>query len=606
MAEVISRRFNAPESLNDYSQVEFRAYPGGKFRFFGVGEESKLKPVGDTPDLEASLFDEVGFNYSEWKNSKKATWTTTEEGEPVTREVTVIGMAGIDKPDTNNRKKDIWLYKVENHELAIPANELEFVKDEHEENSEEGLKAEMASLRAQVFELKTAVAGLTRVLEEAGIRPANVENRNANANANANESLAVGDAVEIKDNNGRWIGGFELAEPLIPGQTTQVKNLRNRGKFRMVNSEDVRRPGTTETPGQQTTEFRRDTNVFIDENGDGSWESARAEGKLGDDKVVVRKENGELVSLDAARVRLVDEDMQPQPTPSTRRPPRRGLLGRMRDLRYGPPALDANRRVGRRPGDTVVADRTTVVEDRPAGPAVAETEVIEDDRRNRLGLFAGGVAVGAVATGIAWWAVDTYLKRHGGCGIDEHTRDLITQNNHRIDTLQTTVNGQKGTINHMAGQLNHDTTAIDRMGRKIHKLIGIVGDLKKDEAREAAAAKLSNFSSNSFFGRTPHEAISNAFGVIRDNDIRVRGLTSHKINLIAQYMEQHHWHIASGVDASGNQHIVDTANWASGHTDNWTASGQQGAELVNGSTANWWHRFMHVASHYGVTFKAKA
>jgi hypothetical protein len=164
----------------------------------------------------------------------------------------------------------------------------------------------------------------------------------------------------------------------------------------------------------------------------------------------------------------------------------------------------------------------------------------------------------------------------------------------------------KSAINDLSTQFNNKIDAMSRnFNDKLHNLLGVVKDLKKDEAREAAAAKLSNFSSNSFFGRTPHEAVSNAFGVIRDNDIRVRGLTSHKINLIAQYMEQHHWHIASGVDASGNQHIVDTANWASGHTDNWNASGQQGAELVNGSTANWWHRLMHVASHYGVTFKAK-
>jgi hypothetical protein len=295
------------------------------------------------------------------------------------------------------------------------------------------------------------------------------------------------------------------------------------------------------------------------------------------------------------KVRKADEVTEEQ-DPPVQHEPRRGFGGRIMDRIYnGPAARFASRHARRSPGDTVVAeDRTTTVEDRPAGPVVTETEVIEDDRRNRLGLFAGGVAVGAVAVGIAWWAVDTYLKRHGGCGIDEHTRDLITQNNHKIDSLQTTVNGPNG----MASQLKHDTKVIDN-------LMGIVRDLKTDEVREAAAAKLSNFSSNSFFGRTPHEAVSNAFGVIRDNDIRVRGLTSHKINLIAQYMEQHHWHIASGVDASGNQHIVDTANWASGHTDNWNASGQQGAELVNGSTANWWHRLMHVASHYGVTFKAK-
>jgi hypothetical protein len=302
------------------------------------------------------------------------------------------------------------------------------------------------------------------------------------------------------------------------------------------------------------------------------------------------------------------EEATPPPaaTPGAEQEPRRGFWSRQMDrLYYGPAARHTNRRVVEEP---VPVGGAAVVEERPVGAVASETEIIDEDeeRRSRLGLFAGGIATGAVLVG-GIWLLDTLFKKHGGPGIE------YLPNNPKINDIQTTVHNNNGLLrdNHsmlkdITPKINQDHPLIEKMSHKIDRLMGVVRELKRDEAREAAAAKLSSFQPNSFFGRTPHEAVSNAFNVIRDNNISVHGLTGHKINLIARYMEQHHWHMASGVDANHNQHIVDVASdWVDGRTGNASASGEQGFQLANGSSVNAWHHFMHLARHYGVTFKVR-
>jgi hypothetical protein len=295
----------------------------------------------------------------------------------------------------------------------------------------------------------------------------------------------------------------------------------------------------------------------------------------------------------------------PAATPGAEGEPRRGFWSRQKDkLYYGPAARHTNRRVVE---ESVPAGGATVVDERPVGAVATETEIIdEEERRSRLGLIAGGIATGAVLVG-GIWLLDTLFKRHGGPGIE------YLPNNPKINDIQTTVHNNNGLLrdNHsmlkdITPKVNQDHPLIEKMSHKIDRLMGVVRELKRDEAQEAAAAKFANFHPDSFFGRTPHETVSNAFNVVRDNNIRVHGLTGHKINLIAHYMEQHHWHMASGVDANHNQHIVDVASdWVDGRTSNASASGEQGFQLANGSSVNAWHHFMHVARHYGVTFKVR-
>lgn len=119
---------------------------------------------------------------------------------------------------------------------------------------------------------------------------------------------------------------------------------------------------------------------------------------------------------------------------------------------------------------------------------------------------------------------------------------------------------------------------------------------------------LSHFKPDSFYGKTPHQAVANMFHqVIEKNGYQVHGLTADKIDAITKDMMQHHWHIASGRGPGEHQNIVDVArDWANGHTQNWDASAQQGLETTNGSvhgdSVGQWRRFMEVAYRHGVTF----
>lgn len=125
----------------------------------------------------------------------------------------------------------------------------------------------------------------------------------------------------------------------------------------------------------------------------------------------------------------------------------------------------------------------------------------------------------------------------------------------------------------------------------------------------ASHIDMSQFHPGQFYGRTPHEAVSNMFDEVigGKNHIQAHGLTSEKINAITQDMMDHHWHIASGMEngAHGDlqQHIVDvTNNWAGGRTGDADASALQGLDRVNGSSVENWQKFMEVAARHGVTF----
>lgn len=127
------------------------------------------------------------------------------------------------------------------------------------------------------------------------------------------------------------------------------------------------------------------------------------------------------------------------------------------------------------------------------------------------------------------------------------------------------------------------------------------------ESIGASHIDMTHFHPGSFYGRTPHEAVGNMFGVISGNHIQAHGLTSEKINAITQDMMDHHWRIASGMEDAAHgglrQHIVDVANnWAGGRTGNADASALQGLRRINGSSVENWQKFMQVATKHGVTF----
>ena len=108
-----------------------------------------------------------------------------------------------------------------------------------------------------------------------------------------------------------------------------------------------------------------------------------------------------------------------------------------------------------------------------------------------------------------------------------------------------------------------------------------------------------NFHPDSFRGSTSDEAVANAMDVFRKNNINVEGLTPDRIHAISQELANVDWKIASGVDATGNQNIVD---WPAGQTANANASAMQGFEKINGSSIGNWERFMDAARRHGIRF----
>jgi hypothetical protein len=124
---------------------------------------------------------------------------------------------------------------------------------------------------------------------------------------------------------------------------------------------------------------------------------------------------------------------------------------------------------------------------------------------------------------------------------------------------------------------------------------------------------MNGFKPSSFYGRTPHEAVGHMFGVLRDNNIRVQGLTPEKINAIVADMKANHWQVVGGMkDVGGHlrQNLGDVHNtWVHGHTANTYASGQQGLgresvvvghRRVSSSVRNW-AQFTKLAARHGVT-----
>jgi hypothetical protein len=599
----IAGSITKPNSLQgEYEEVLYRVDSQDRIYFSAADQNEKVTRFPGAEILKA-----FGHSALEKPSPVQATWHSSEGA----KQVTIIGPAGVDIKDQNDRTKDVWLYKAEGVGEAIPADKLEFTKIEDSETVEE-LRQEILELKKMNQNTLKALAVLTDAFERLSVRLHEKGVIEApKLDKNNGQPFKEGDEVEVEE-NGSWIGGFKVQKDANLGEKVSVVGELNGAEVRRdVDWKTVRRsgqPATGKIPEAATT--NEDAKMKI-KSGDllkvksigGREEDLIADSEPAKDRkgsyyVIAYKEDepqSRIVYLEdvVGLTPKVDTAQQPPASPTTTRTPQR-TDGVMDKIFYGPLARRTNRRIVEEPGATSVDGETTVVDRDPEATVITQEE-IEEDRRSRLGLLAGGVAIGAILVGGAV-ALDALLKRYGGPGIDHHKEVIINNNPGGIKDIQKTVHDNNDILTNPGSPLN----------RKITKLMGIVRDLRTDEAREALTAKLTNFSPDSFFGRTPHEAVSNAFNVIRDNDIKVRGLTSHKINMIAQYMEQHHTHIASGVDASGNQHIVDTANWVSGHTDNGNASGQQGGVITNGSSVHWWNNLMHVARHYGVTFKAKA
>lgn len=113
----------------------------------------------------------------------------------------------------------------------------------------------------------------------------------------------------------------------------------------------------------------------------------------------------------------------------------------------------------------------------------------------------------------------------------------------------------------------------------------------------------SHFHPDSVSGTTGSDAVRHAMNVFERNNIHVSGLTPEKIHAINQDLVQQHWRIASGVDATGRQHVV---NWPAGRTENAGASALEGLRKVNGSSVENWHKFMEIAQRHGVKFTQRA
>jgi hypothetical protein len=207
-----------------------------------------------------------------------------------------------------------------------------------------------------------------------------------------------------------------------------------------------------------------------------------------------------------------------------------------------------------------------------------------------------GAIVAAALGGLAIGALVMYLWKTHGPDHASQFSEIISQNK--------TLKGQNDALLREVGTLKGQHIADKTLFMdKLNSLGRTVSALKRDETREAVVTRLSSFRPSSIYGQTPHQVVHNMLDVIRNNNIKVQGETANRVSQIVRTMMDHHWHIASGVNADHQQNIVDTArDWADGRTQNADASGLQGLRKVNGSSASSWHRFIQLATRQGIKF----
>ena len=228
-----------------------------------------------------------------------------------------------------------------------------------------------------------------------------------------------------------------------------------------------------------------------------------------------------------------------------------------------------------------------------------------------LALFAGGVLIG--------WLLH---KNGNGHVINEYNESIrggkipADQFNQIIDQIndnQTDLSAQEARdhaqemdrLNEIAEQVQEDTQLDKSNHRLLEHINRHLHNLKDVNFRDL---DISSFNTDTFYGRTPNEAIRSALDVIRDNNIQVRGVTPDRIEAIKDDMMQNHWRIASGMQSANQQYIVDVANdWKDGLTSNANASAAQGFRRnADGSTLNGWQNFMLLASRHGIKFSGTA
>jgi cell division protein FtsB len=226
-----------------------------------------------------------------------------------------------------------------------------------------------------------------------------------------------------------------------------------------------------------------------------------------------------------------------------------------------------------------------------------EEEYEEYERSERR---AGGAALLGAAAAFGAGVLITWLLMKSG-----HSHTEIINNgkipSDQFNTLMGHIDSAKETMiekqNALANQDSQyhakEMGILRHINSHLHHLSGV----------KIGKIDLANFHTDSFYGKTPHQAVRSMFDIIRDNNIRVHGLTSGKIDRITDAMMHNHWHIASGMRSGNHQNVVDVAHdWSDGRTGNWKASALQGLRRVNGTSASGWDRFIHLAARHGVTF----
>jgi cell division protein FtsB len=233
-----------------------------------------------------------------------------------------------------------------------------------------------------------------------------------------------------------------------------------------------------------------------------------------------------------------------------------------------------------------------------------EEEYEEYERSERR---AGGVALLGAAAAFGAGVLITWLLLKSGHGHTEVINngkipsDQFQSIIGHIDDTKGTVNDAKDAIvekqNALANQESQHHAQEMGMLRHLNSHLHHLGGVK------IGKIDLANFHTDSFYGKTPHQAVHSMFGIIRDNNIQVHGLTSGKIDRITDAMIHNHWHIASGMRSANHQNVVDVAqDWSDGRTSNSNASALQGLRRVNGTSAGGWDRFFHLAARHGVSF----
>jgi cell division protein FtsB len=233
-----------------------------------------------------------------------------------------------------------------------------------------------------------------------------------------------------------------------------------------------------------------------------------------------------------------------------------------------------------------------------------ENEYEEYERSERR---AGSAALLGAAAAFGAGVFITWLLMKSGHG---HTEII---NNGKIpsdqfNTLIGHIDDTKSAVNDAKDAMIEKQNALANQESQHHaQEMGILRHLNSHlhhlSGVKIGKIDLANFRTDSFYGKTPHQAVKSMFDIIRDNNIRVHGLTSGKIDRISDAMMHNHWHIASGMRSGNHQNVVDVAqDWADGRTGNWKASALQGLKRVNGTSAGGWDRLIHLAARHGVTF----